>query len=186
MPRLPVRLSCLPPAAVSLWVLVPAYPAARALAQGPPPAPSGPCATPEHRQFDFWLGDWEVRAPDGRLVGHNRITQMLGGCVLQESWRGVRGRRGASLNIYDASRGRWHQTWVDDGGLLLQLDGAFADGRMVLTGESVDSAGKPARQRITWEPLSGGRIRQLWESSSGGVAWKVEFEGIYSRRRPPS
>jgi hypothetical protein len=25
-----------------------------------PPSPN-PCSGPEHRQFDFWLGEWEVR-----------------------------------------------------------------------------------------------------------------------------
>lgn len=160
--------------------------AAPALSQAQPPAAPGPCAAPEHHQFDFWLGDWEVRTPEGKLAGHNTISRTLGGCVLQESWRGASGHHGTSYNIYDASRRRWHQTWVDDEGTLLQLDGAFADGRMVLMGESVDSAGRPVKQRITWEPLAGGKVRQLWDSSSDGVAWKVEFEGIYSRLRPPS
>jgi hypothetical protein len=27
------------------------------------------CAVPEHRQFDFWLGTWEVTTPDGKLPG---------------------------------------------------------------------------------------------------------------------
>ena len=157
--------------------------AAPALSQAQPPAVPGPCAAPEHHQFDFWLGDWEVRTPEGKLAGHNTITRTLGGCVLQENWRGVRGHHGTSYNIYDASRRRWHQTWVDDEGNLLQLDGAFADGRMVLMGESVDSAGRPVKQRITWEPLAGGKVRQLWDSSPDGVAWKVEFEGIYGRLR---
>ena len=160
--------------------------AAPALSQAQPPAAPGACAAPEHHQFDFWLGDWEVRTPEGKLAGHNTISRTLGGCVLQESWRGASGHHGTSYNIYDASRRRWHQTWVDDEGTLLQLDGAFADGRMVLMGESVDSAGKPVKQRITWEPLAGGKVRQLWDSSPDGVAWKVEFEGIYSRLRPPS
>ena len=113
--------------------------AAPALSQAQPPAAPGPCAAPEHRQFDFWLGDWEVRTPEGKLAGHNTITRTLGGCVLQENWRGARGHQGTSYNIYDASRRRWHQTWVDDEGLLLELDGAYADGRMVLSGETVDS-----------------------------------------------
>jgi len=42
------------------------------------------------------------------------------------------------------------------------------------------------KQRIAWEPLAGGKVRQLWDSSPDGVAWKVEFEGIYSRLRSPS
>jgi len=36
---------------------------------------------------------------------------------------GAGGHHGTSYNIYDASRRRWHETWVDDEGLLLQLEG---------------------------------------------------------------
>jgi len=148
-----------------------------------PPADPTPCATPEYRQFDFWLGEWEVRTPDGKRAGANTIRRTLGGCVLQENWRGAGGHNGTSYNIYDASRRRWHQTWVDDDGLLLQLDGTFSDGRMTLAGETVDSTGKQVKQRISWERLEGGKVRQRWESSPDGEAWKVEFEGIYSDTR---
>lgn len=146
--------------------------------------PKPPCATAEHRQFDFWLGEWEVRTPDGKRAGANTIRQTLGGCVLQENWRGARGHNGTSYNIYDASRRRWHQTWVDDEGLLLELDGAFVDGRMVLSGETVDSAGRTVKQRITWERLDGGKVRQRWDSSPDGMKWQVLFEGIYSPVHP--
>src|SRR5262249_18740914 len=100
-----------------------------------------PCAAPEHRQFDFWLGEWKVRTPEGKLAGTNRIERTLGNCVLLESWRGSGGHRGHSYNIYDASRHQWHQTWVDDSGLLLELNGGLVDGRMVVSGETLDSAG---------------------------------------------
>lgn len=145
----------------------------------PPP----PCATPEHRQFDFWVGDWDVTLPDGTRAGENHIEPMLKGCVLRESWAGARGSHGTSYNIYDASRRRWHQTWVDDQGNLLVLEGTFADGRMTLEGESADSAGHPQRQRITWTLTAPGRVRQLWESSSdAGVTWTTAFDGRYVRR----
>jgi hypothetical protein len=144
--------------------------------------PSLGCAAAEHRQFDFWLGAWEVRRPDGRLAGTNRITRILGGCVLEEHWTGAGGSRGTSVNIYDGGRHRWHQTWVDDEGLLLQLDGGLVGNRMELTGETVGDDGKPVRQRITWEPLDGGRVRQLWETSAdAGATWSVAFDGIYTR-----
>ncbi len=97
-----------------------------------PDAKAGPCAGPERRQFDFWLGDWQVRTAGGKPAGVNTIERRLGGCVLHESWRGTSGHRGHSYNIYDASRRQWHQTWVDDQGLLLQLDCGLTGGRMIL------------------------------------------------------
>jgi hypothetical protein len=45
-----------------------------------------PCSDPAYRQFDFWLGEWEVRKPDGTLAGTNRISKEYGGCVLHERY----------------------------------------------------------------------------------------------------
>ena len=33
-----------------------------------------PCASAEHKQFDFWVGDWDVRSAAGQVLGHNRIS----------------------------------------------------------------------------------------------------------------
>jgi hypothetical protein len=83
------------------------------------------CAVPEHRQFDFWLGTWEVTTPDGKLAGENRIEAVASGCALLENWRGRGGFNGKSVNIYDRHDGRWHQEWVDSGGLRLTLAGRW-------------------------------------------------------------
>jgi hypothetical protein len=147
-------------------------------------SPSGPCASAEYRQFDFWIGDWEVRRPDGKPAGTNRISRILGGCVIQENWSGAGGSSGTSYNIYDRVRRRWHQTWVDDRGSLLQLDGEFTNARMTLRGETLDSSGVRLLQRITWDPVAPAQVRQLWESSrDGGKTWTVVFDGRYVRRR---
>ena len=146
-----------------------------------PPA----CTGVEYHQFDFWQGDWDVRDASGKIVGRNRIVSLHGGCALQENWTGEGGVSGTSLNIYDNDRKRWHQTWVDNSGGLLHLDGGIVDGAMVLRGESIaaGASSKPTLQRITWTPQSDGRVRQLWESSSdSGKTWSVVFDGIYSKR----
>ena len=140
------------------------------------------CSKPEHRQFDFWVGEWDVQDPKGNRAGENSIKSILGGCVILENWRGARGANGTSVNVYDASRGLWHQTWVDDQGGLLQLEGHAADGRMVLEGQQTRREGGPSRERITWEKKSADRVRQLWESSTDdGKTWKVLFDGLYVR-----
>jgi hypothetical protein len=153
-----------------------AAPRARGLEAAPPA-----CAKPENRQFDFWLGEWEVRGPKGDPVGRNSITSILGGCVIRESWQGKGGMNGTSLNAYDAGRGLWHQTWVDDKGGFLVLEGRFTGGRMVLEGTQARPEGK-SQERITWEKQSGDRVRQLWESSTdAGKTWKAVFDGTYVR-----
>ncbi|MEQ1516386.1 MAG: hypothetical protein ABL931_07860, partial [Usitatibacteraceae bacterium] len=45
-----------------------------------------PCLSIENRQFDFWIGDWDVTTPDGKLAGTNLIKPILAGCVLHENW----------------------------------------------------------------------------------------------------
>lgn len=147
----------------------------------------GPCGTAEHRQFDFWLGDWDVHEPDGRLAGRNRIVRLFGGCVLHESWEGTGGHRGTSFNIHDAARGVWHQTWVDSRGTLLLLEGGLVADAMVLEGSGPSPAERTTtvRHRINWSVMSGDpdRVRQHWEISSDGESWQTVFDGRYVRRR---
>ena len=160
--------------------------AGTAIASAVPDSTVAPCSAPEYRQFDFWVGDWEVRNPKGDLVGTNVVSRRFGDCVIQEHWNGKRGLEGSSFNIYDPAARKWHQTWVDSQGTLLLLSGEFRDGTMTLAGESPSGAGggKIALQRITWQPQADGRVRQLWESSGdAGKTWSVVFDGMYSRKR---
>ena len=72
------------------------------------------CTAPEHRQFDFWIGEWEVFAgPQGdRPVGSNRIERSENGCWLVEHWRGASGNHGTSTNAWDAQYSVWRQFWI--------------------------------------------------------------------------
>jgi hypothetical protein len=151
-------------------------------AAGPPAPPPPACRTPEHRQFDFWLGEWNVLGPQGRQVGTNTITAVLGGCALHESWTGT-GMSGNSYNIYFEAEKRWHQTWVDSTEAFSEAERRLRDGRMVLAGEGPGPQGGRVKHRITWSKLDPGRVRQLWESSTdGGGTWTVAFDGTYVPR----
>jgi hypothetical protein len=139
-----------------------------------------PCATAEYRQFDFWVGDWNVEsaAAPGN-VSHNRITLINDGCTLREEYDTPQGYVGTSLNFYDGRRKAWHQTWIDNQGGGLVLEGGLRGGDMVL--QSADDGGQI--QRITWTPLPGGRVRQHWESTTdSGKTWTTAFDGTYSPR----
>jgi hypothetical protein len=152
--------------------------AGAAVAQTPAPPPP-PCQSGEHRQFDFWLGEWEVFLPDGKKAGDSRIESISAGCAVLENWSGRGGFSGKSLNIYDRDDKRWHQTWVDSSGSRLELAGSYADKRMVLS-----SAPGATVQRIAWSVNDDGSVRQLWESTAdGGTTWTVQFDGKYVRRR---
>ena len=143
------------------------------------------CSASPYRQFDFWLGDWEVTNAQGTVVGTNTIRKILNGCVLHEHWRGAAGGSGQSHNIYTLETGKWHQTWVDDKGQLLLLDGGLDDqGRMVLRGETVSEEGANVIDEITWERAEGDRVRQVWrKSTDGGTNWQVVFNGLYTKVR---
>ena len=141
------------------------------------------CTGPEYRAFDFWLGEWQVRTPDGKLAGTNRITREYGGCVLHERYDTGRGYSGESLNTFDVGRKLWHQTWVDTDGSLLLLEGGIRDNtHMVLEGHTVATNAQVTRHRITWTPLANGTVRQHWESTDGKGAWSTAFDGVYSRK----
>ncbi len=141
------------------------------------------CSASPYRQFDFWLGDWEITNAQGAVVGTNTIRKILNGCVLHEHWRGADGGSGQSHNIYNLQTGKWHQSWVDDNGQLLLLDGGLDDqGRMVLRGETVSEEGATVIDEIAWERAEGGRVRQIWrKSTDGGTNWQVVFNGLYTK-----
>jgi N-acyl-D-amino-acid deacylase len=144
-----------------------------------------PCTSDEHRHFDFWAGRWVVRAANGALAGHNTLSPILGECVLREHYTTPSGYEGESFNVFDRTRGVWHQTWVDNQGALLTLEGGYVEDRMVMEGETVDTAGVVTLNRITWSRIDGGRdrVRQFWESSTdGGTTWGVAFDGSYIRQ----
>jgi hypothetical protein len=167
--------------------LVIATAAAALSAQAPAvAAPPAPCQAAEHRQFDFWIGHWDVYGPAGKKVGENLIEPFANGCGLIEHWTGGGGVTGKSLNMYDATDRQWHQTWVDSGGTRLLLDGQFKDGKMVLGSEGPDPAkpGATLRQRISWSVNADASVRQLWETSGdGGKTWTTAFDGKSVKRK---
>lgn len=144
-------------------------------------ATAAPCDAPEFRQFDFWLGEWQVTKSDGTLAGTNSIRREYGGCVLHERYQTPKGYTGESLNTYDPGRKRWHQTWVDNTGTLLLLDGGLQGSDMVLEGSTTDDKGAVTRHRITWTPNPDGTVRQHWQTADASGAWATAFDGLYRR-----
>lgn len=140
------------------------------------------CANEKSRQFDFWIGEWDVYS-ENSLVGTNTIVSILDGCVLQENWEGSRGSKGSSLNFYNPTSHKWQQFWVWKNGTTLELSGDYADRRMVLMGESRDREGKSILNRITWYNNPDGTVRQHWETSDReGENWTTVFDGLYKKK----
>ena len=142
------------------------------------------CAGAEYRQFDFWLGAWEVRTADGTLAGRNRITAAEQGCALEERWQGSQGNTGRSTNYYDPVADAWRQLWVSPG-VIIDISGGLDDGSMRLEGLiTYTTAGEQRQFRGVWTPLDDGRVRQFFEEQRGESGWQPWFEGFYSRSEP--
>jgi hypothetical protein len=151
-----------------------------ALAQPQPPFDCA--ASGQHRQFDFWVGTWSVADASGKAQGNNEIRKVQNGCALEEQWVSVRGGTGQSLNYYHPARDEWHQLWTDGGASIIDIRGGLRDGSMVLVGTIYYLDQSVEREfRGTWTPLEDGRVRQFFEERDESGAWKVWFEGFYTR-----
>lgn len=171
-----MTVSC---AAVFL-VAIGSNPAARKLSSAPPPKTAA-CSAPEYHQFDFWIGDWDGFNLDKPtvLVAHNRVTRILGGCVVLEDYRATDGMEGESFSIYDASRQVWHQTWVTTGGKLLVIEGEFRSGEMVMSGSERTAKGKQQKVRGVWKSVPGGVRETAVTSLDAGKTWQPWFDMIF-------
>ena len=143
-----------------------------------------PCkASPEFRQFDFWIGEWDVKNPQGVPSGTSSVQLILGQCIIFENWTGGSGTNGKSFNIYDTNDKKWHQTWVDDKGTFTHYIGGLINGEMVVTAETSVS-GKPTLAKMTFTKMPNGDVRQHGENSTdGGKTWATSFDLIYSRKK---
>jgi ketosteroid isomerase-like protein len=152
------------------------------------PAAAGSCATPEHRQFDFWIGDWDAFdtvQPD-KVVARLRVDRILDGCVLREDYQGEDGHKGQSFSLYDASIKAWRQSWVTNRGEFLLLGGHFQDNQMVLTGADFTPDGKERQVRGVWKQVPGGIRETAVTSIDGGKTWKPWFDLIMVRSNVPA
>ncbi|HEX8493813.1 MAG TPA: tetratricopeptide repeat protein [Pyrinomonadaceae bacterium] len=137
----------------------------------------------EHRQFDFWIGEWDVQA-NGQQAGTNSVQRILDGCVLFENWTSARGGTGKSFNFYNAATRKWQQTWVDSTGSVLELAGEYKEKTIQFSGETRQADGSKLLHRLTFFDLSPERVRQFWEQSTdNGKTWTVAFDGMYIRKK---
>jgi len=148
-----------------------------------------PCVhDPRYREFDFWLGDWDVRPTGQPVVGppsRNTITSDEDGCVLTEHWESPSGSKGRSFNIFDRSYGMWRQTWVDNVGGQHDYKGSLRDGNMVFVGDTPAPNGERGRipTRLTFFRIGKDTVRQFSEiSTDSGRTWQVSYDLTYVRR----
>jgi len=146
------------------------------------------CCTPQHKAFDFWLGEWEVFLPDGNKAGENSIIKIQDNCILQEHWKSANPKfTGTSFNFYNSKTAKWEQLWIDNQGQHLKLYGNRRDNQMILKSEKFkDKDGNAVYNRITWTKNDRGTVRQLWETITlvnEKELVKVIFDGLYKPKQ---
>lgn len=150
-----------------------------------------PCSNPLYRQFDFWIGAWEVFGVDGVKAGDSKISLILDSCVILEEWASAATQQGLryagkSFNTYNASTKQWQQTWVDNaGGTNEYMQGKFDSNQMVYTSTPFTlKKDTMAIRKMTFTHTSANKLRQQGEISiDNGKSWTTEFDLEYRRKQ---
>lgn len=148
-------------------------------------AQAQPCSDSSFRDFDFWVGQWDVYDNStGNLAGSNTIEPLEQGCGLMESWTGAGGSTGVSINYFNPVRNEWRQLWVSAGQYAIDIAGGLANDSMVLSGELYNYAnGESYDFRGTWTPNADGSVRQFFEQfNPDNQSWEPWFDGRYERK----
>jgi hypothetical protein len=152
---------------------------------------AAPCDTPQHHQFDYWVGDWQVFDADSQqLVAVDRVEKHAEGCIIQQNLTfitdmyrrpGVNYRlAGIGVNRFDGEA--WLQIWADNQwGAIVMRGTADANGSM--TFKSII----PSRNRdlrIIWEKRADGTVRNVeYVAPAGTEKWEKYGDLIYRRNR---
>lgn len=151
-------------------------------------AQAPPCSSAQAKQFDFWVGTWDLEWTDAKGVkqtGSNTITKTLSGCVIEENFDGGGTPQylGKSYSVYEQNWGKWKQTWVDNTGAYLDFSGEMKDGKMILSREFITRQGKKVMQRMIFYNIQKNSIEWVWErSDDDGKTWNVNWKLNYKRR----
>lgn len=157
-------------------------------------APAPPCAGPEYRQMDFWVGDWDLSftlANGGTARAANRITRdEYGDCVIVEHFSQPGGGAngdfiGTSVSTYDTAARLWRQTWVDNAGGLYFLEGGPVEGQPhFFEMKTATPIGQnPAYMRMIWQEATADSLVWRWQRQTADGGWSDQWVLNY-RRRP--
>jgi tetratricopeptide (TPR) repeat protein len=138
----------------------------------------------EYQQFDFWVGEWDVKQTGiDQQVGTSIIQKILDGCVLLENWTSGIGGTGKSFNIFDSNTNKWEQYWVDSNGGRIFFSGQL-NGKVLDYYAETDESGKKATRHLQFFNQGPDQVRQFSQrSEDGGKTWSVEYDFTYFRKK---
>ena len=146
-----------------------------------------PCMKDPHaREFDFWIGEWDVY-PTGsnQLVGRSSIQMGSGGCFILENWTAIGyPNTGKSMNFVDPATNKWKQVWVGSGGAVTEyVNGVYKDSAMQFESTSKTPKGV-SKIRFRFFNEGPDKVRQFQEySTDDGKTWNVSYDLTYIRKK---
>jgi hypothetical protein len=151
-----------------------------------------PCnSNPVYRQFDFWIGEWEVYAKNGKKAGDSKIDLILDSCVILENWKSATSFNGIfysgkSFNEYNSATKQWQETWVDNvGGITEYPEGHYVDNSMIFQTKPFEfKKDTIAIRRLSFTKLDVDKVRQHGEiTKDNGNTWVTEYDLEYRRKK---
>jgi hypothetical protein len=154
-------------------------------------AQRSPCSSSEFRQFDFWIGEWEVFGKNGGKAGDSKISLILDSCIILEEWTSANPAQGfryagKSFNTWNRAQGQWQQTWVDNtGNTTAFTHGKFENKKIVFMTDAFSfSKDTVAVRRLTFFDLGRDKVRQFGEiTKDKGISWTTEYDLEYRRKK---
>ena len=142
-----------------------------------------PCSSKEYKQFDFWIGNWNVYNTNNQLIGTNKIVRMNNACTIQENWESkTSSNKGTSYNYYNNKDKSWNQLWISNTGGVLALKGNRIGNKMILKSEAVKNKKGDYYNKITWTKKSDGSVEQLWQIVDiNDKILSESFKGLYKK-----
>lgn len=152
----------------------------------------------EERQFDFWVGEWDVQnralSKDGGWsdAGKSkaRIRPILGGRAILEEWDGKTGKHqntfGISVRYYNAATKRWViiLNWPNkERAGFSNMEGSFRHGRAEFFPPSAFDGKPPRATRFTFSDALPNSCRWDMASPVDGGGWRTSWIMEFSRTR---
>jgi hypothetical protein len=169
-------------------------------------ASSAECSGPEYHQFDFWIGQWDIKqkilkadATWFEADAHTNVSPILGGCALMEEWQGdvlffwegmeqPEPLKGFSVRAFDRKTNQWTISWMDTRHLRFsEFEGNFHDGRGEFFRKRLNEEKKETVTRITFSEIKPASVRwDLAVSSDDGQNWKTLWIMQMTRPNKPA
>jgi hypothetical protein len=154
------------------------------------------CTAPEHRQMDFWLGDWDAavkarKSPTSEewaeARGSNHVSPGDNGCTIVEDFHAAGPGApwtGRSVSQFWARQGKWRQTWIDESNSYLAFTGGPEGKDFALYGEPSTQNGVQRQMRMVFANIGRDGFSWRWEGTTdGGKSWRPEILIEYTRHR---